>query len=130
MGTRSNVYCMISFGAVLIGTTLQTVAFELNRDSFPLPSKVQSFVSLGLVAAFVCIHILLAHFSNCLATEHGAGLHSHRMNIAALMHMEADKGRQNELGMAYEYLDTLEAEISAKASAHPVTVGFIKGDIV
>ncbi|CAK0901986.1 unnamed protein product, partial [Prorocentrum cordatum] len=127
---RSNVYCMITFGAVIVGTTLQTVAFELNMDPFPLPSKVQAFVSLGLSAAFVSLHLLLAHFSNCLATELGAGLHSHRMNIAAIMKTEAVEDRQDELRTSFEYLDALEAETSAKACAHPVTVGFVKGDIV
>jgi len=58
------------------------------------------------------------------------GLHSHRMNIAAYLQKEADDDREYELTTAFEFLDALEAEISAKANAQPVMVCFVRGDII
>ena len=52
------------------------------------------------------------------------------MDIAVCLQKEADDDMDYELTTAFEFLNALEAEISAKANAQPVTVGFVRGDIL
>eukprot|EP00928_Gymnodinium_smaydae_P042165 TRINITY_DN28434_c0_g1_i1.p1 TRINITY_DN28434_c0_g1~~TRINITY_DN28434_c0_g1_i1.p1 ORF type:complete len:886 (-),score=135.75 TRINITY_DN28434_c0_g1_i1:225-2882(-) len=124
---RSNMYLVISFGAIVLDAAIQATAFQADPD-LPLASKVQSFCRLLAMSLAVSGEILLAHFCNMFTPKHISFLAKRRLQFQSLIAC-CSKEHAAEYEQSVALLASLEAEISAADTERPTTVGFLRGDI-